>query len=34
MIGLALIVVGYFFARLIQAAVVRSRESLADASAV
>lgn len=37
MIGLALIVVGYigyFFARLIQAAVARSRESLADASAV
>jgi Zn-dependent protease with chaperone function len=37
MIGLALIVVGYigyFFARLIQAAVSRSRESLADASAV
>lgn len=36
-IGLALIVVGYigyFFARLIQAAVARSRESLADASAV
>ncbi len=37
MIGLALIVVGYigyFFARLIQAAVSRSRESLADMSAV
>lgn len=37
MIGLALIVVGYigyFFGRLIQAAVARSRESLADASAV
>ena len=37
LIGLALIVVGYigyFFARLIQAAVARSRESLADASAV
>ncbi|MBN8712960.1 MAG: M48 family metallopeptidase [Xanthomonadales bacterium] len=37
MIGLALIVVGYigyFFARLIQAAVSRSRESLADVSAV
>lgn len=37
MIGLALIAVGYigyFFARLIQAAVARSRESLADASAV
>jgi Zn-dependent protease with chaperone function len=37
MIGLALIMVGYigyFFARLIQAAVARSRESLADASAV
>ncbi|MEO5828948.1 MAG: M48 family metallopeptidase [Rhodanobacter sp.] len=37
LIGLALIVVGYigyFFARLIQAAVSRSRESLADASAV
>jgi Zn-dependent protease with chaperone function len=37
MIGLALIVVGYigyFFARLIQVAVARSRESLADASAV
>lgn len=37
MIGLALMVVGYigyFFARLIQAAVARSRESLADASAV
>ncbi|MGN6327358.1 MAG: M48 family metallopeptidase [Rhodanobacter sp.] len=37
MIGLALVVVGYigyFFARLIQAAVARSRESLADASAV
>ena len=37
MIGLALIVVGYigyFFARLIQAAVARSRESLADAYAV
>ena len=37
MIGLALIVVGYigyFFARLIQAAVARSRESLADTSAV
>ncbi len=37
MIGLALLVVGYigyFFARLIQAAVARSRESLADASAV
>jgi len=36
-IGLALIVVGYigyFFARLIQVAVARSRESLADASAV
>jgi len=37
LIGLALIVVGYigyFFARLIQAAVSRSREALADASAV
>ena len=37
LIGLALMVVGYigyFFARLIQAAVARSRESLADASAV
>ncbi|HXE77688.1 MAG TPA: M48 family metallopeptidase [Rhodanobacter sp.] len=37
MIGLALLVVGYigyFFARLIQAAVSRSRESLADVSAV
>ena len=37
MIGLALIAVGYigyFFGRLIQAAVARSRESLADASAV
>jgi Zn-dependent protease with chaperone function len=37
LIGLALIVVGYigyFFGRLIQAAVARSRESLADASAV
>ncbi|MGH8156519.1 MAG: M48 family metallopeptidase [Rhodanobacter sp.] len=37
MIGLALIMVGYigyFFGRLIQAAVARSRESLADASAV
>ncbi|MEO8747979.1 MAG: M48 family metallopeptidase, partial [Rhodanobacter sp.] len=37
MVGVALIVVGYigyFFARLIQAAVSRSRESLADASAV
>ncbi|WP_426688374.1 M48 family metallopeptidase [Rhodanobacter ginsengiterrae] len=37
LIGMALIVVGYigyFFARLIQAAVSRSRESLADASAV
>jgi hypothetical protein len=37
MIGLALIAVGYigyFFARLIQAAVSRSRESLADVSAV
>lgn len=37
MIGLALIVVGYigyFFGRLIQAAVARTRESLADASAV
>ena len=37
LIGLVLIVVGYigyFFARLIQAAVARSRESLADASAV
>ncbi|MEO8811135.1 MAG: M48 family metallopeptidase [Rhodanobacter sp.] len=37
MIGLALMVVGYigyFFGRLIQAAVARSRESLADASAV
>ncbi|TAL85022.1 MAG: peptidase M48 [Rhodanobacter sp.] len=37
MIGLALVVVGYigyFFGRLIQAAVARSRESLADASAV
>jgi len=37
MIGLALIVVGYigyFFGRLIQAAVARSRESLADVSAV
>src|SRR5574337_1165911 len=37
MMGLALIVVGYvgyFFGRLIQAAVARSRESLADASAV
>ena len=37
MIGLALIAVGYigyFFARLIQAAVARSRESLADMSAV
>ena len=37
LIGIALIVVGYigyFFARLIQAAVSRSRESLADASAV
>jgi Zn-dependent protease with chaperone function len=37
LIGLALIVIGYigyFFARLIQAAVARSRESLADASAV
>ena len=37
MIGLALILVGYigyFFGRLIQAAVARSRESLADASAV
>jgi Zn-dependent protease with chaperone function len=37
LIGLALMVVGYigyFFGRLIQAAVARSRESLADASAV
>jgi len=37
MIGLALVAVGYigyFFGRLIQAAVARSRESLADASAV
>lgn len=37
MIGLGLMVVGYvgfFFGRLIQAAVARSRESLADASAV
>ena len=37
MIGLALIAVGYigyFFGRLIQAAVARSRESLADVSAV
>jgi Zn-dependent protease with chaperone function len=37
MIGIALLVVGYlgfFFGRLIQAAVARSRESLADASAV
>lgn len=37
LIGVALVVVGYigyFFARLIQAAVSRSRESLADASAV
>ncbi len=37
LLGIALIVVGYigyFFARLIQAAVSRSRESLADASAV
>ena len=37
MIGLGLLVVGYvgfFFGRLIQAAVARSRESLADASAV
>lgn len=37
LIGIALVVVGYigyFFARLIQAAVSRSRESLADASAV
>jgi Zn-dependent protease with chaperone function len=37
MIGLGLVVVGYigyFFGRLIQAAVARSRESLADASAV
>ena len=37
LIGLALIAVGYigyFFGRLIQAAVARSRESLADASAV
>ena len=37
MIGLALLVIGYvgvFFGRLIQAAVARSRESLADASAV
>jgi Zn-dependent protease with chaperone function len=37
MIGLALVVIGYigyFFGRLIQAAVARSRESLADASAV
>ena len=37
MVGLALIAVGYigyFFARLIQAAVARSRESLADMSAV
>jgi len=37
LIGVALMVVGYigyFFARLIQAAVARSRESLADASAV
>jgi Zn-dependent protease with chaperone function len=37
LIGLALLVVGYigfFFGRLIQAAVARSRESLADASAV
>ncbi len=36
-IGIAVIVVGYvgfFFGRLIQAAVARSRESLADASAV
>nr|WP_221265759.1 M48 family metallopeptidase [Oleiagrimonas soli] len=37
LIGLALLLVGYigfFFGRLIQAAVARSRESLADASAV
>ncbi|MCW0203289.1 MAG: M48 family metallopeptidase [Rhodanobacter thiooxydans] len=37
LIGVALMVVGYigyFFARLIQAAVARSREALADASAV
>ena len=37
LIGLALMMVGYigyFFGRLIQAAVARSRESLADASAV
>jgi Zn-dependent protease with chaperone function len=37
LIGLGLLVVGYvgfFFGRLIQAAVARSRESLADASAV
>ncbi len=37
MIGVGLLVVGYvgfFFGRLIQAAVARSRESLADASAV
>ncbi|WP_250633377.1 M48 family metallopeptidase [Pinirhizobacter soli] len=37
LVGLALVVagwIGYFFARLIQAAVARSRESLADASAV
>ncbi len=37
MIGIALLIVGYvgfFFGRLIQAAVARSRESLADASAV
>jgi hypothetical protein len=37
MLGLALLVIGYigyFFGRLIQSAVARSRESLADASAV
>src|SRR5699024_247842 len=37
MIGIAVVIVGYigfFFGRLIQAAVSRSRESLADASAV